>query len=696
MKNKTIDDEILEKAIKMRNSKKEEIEIMDDIDILDDEETNVDKKKKKEHKPNKVLEKIKTWWKNLSKKKKIIIIIISVIILIALILGIVLLVKSHKKVEEEPSVIVEVDNYRYENGTLVFLDNDEEIGRYECDNKDEKKCYVSYYTDDDDFDLDKNEYEDGSKVLLRSEIVNRRYVFVTDSEKEENAILYDITNNSKKEEYKTVKKALNNEFIVGTNNKYKLISLDDEEKDLLDGTFDYLGVYNEKLVKKENNKEYLIDNNGKNLSIGFPYKIKGFNDTYIKTCNEFGEYRIYSYQGKEIFKETYDYIDLQDDYALLIKDKKIYLKFYDNNKLNEKGIELKNDNYNKIKVYDKDKKLVQTKDAYSVSNNDGVISISVTDSENANIVSINKNEGLVSKKTNNLNYFDGILYFYSDKNKDILLGKYECLNKNTITKDSDTLSNCNVSDDSSFANNDLESKRDTSKSPIFNDRYVFITDSSNPSDNINKNISLYDLKQNKTLSNYKAIETFAYTNTFDITFKTVNNYAVICQNKNDKFGVIKINNSDIKGFVGFNYNTLESFKDYYLARNDDGYYLIEKNSGKVVNNKGIPKKIGNITDKYIISHDNDKYAIYDKSGEELSNSYDYIDIYNDFYVGITDGKIGLYTYKDKNNNFTGKEIRIGNDYKNSYKVSTNGNNYTLEVLNNGTFETVASGLIGGE
>ncbi len=685
----SLDTEILNEVLKIKATKKIETDsFLDDLDIENKE--NVPLKKEKKEKKNKdskfknLIFKIKNWWSNLPKNKKIIVIIIGVLILVTLIIGIVFLVKNKKVEEETPDVIVEVDNYRYENGTLIFLDNGQEIGRYECQNKDENMCFVSFYSEEDEFDKEIKQYENGDPLYLRSNIINKKYVFVTDSPNKDNSILYNMIDNSVKEEYKLVKIVNENEFIVKNNqDKYNIIKVDNEINKILDKNYSYLAAYNDKFIKKENNKEYIIDKSGHELSIGFPYKIKGFNDKYIKTINEFKEYRVYDYKGKEIFKDTYDFIDLQDDFALLVKNKKADLRFYDNYKLIENQLELKNEYYNKIKIYDQDKKLIKTNASYDISNSEGSISINIIDEENNNIISINKNEGFVNKTINYMNYFDGTIYIYSDKNKEILLGSYKCNNKNNISSANDVLTNCNIADEVNGDNKQL-------KAPIFNERFVFIYDNANNINEDAKNINLYDLKQNKILSNYKEFNSDSGTN--EVTFKTVNNYPIICKNKNNKLGIIKLNTSEVKGFIAFNYNTLEVINNYYLGGDDKGYYLIDKNNGNAINDNPIPIKISSYTDNYIIGSDKDNYKIYSKKGEELSNFYNYIDLYNDFYVGIKDNKLGLYTYKDKENNFTGKDINVGGDYKNAYKVTVNGSNYILEVNGN----VVVSGAIGGE
>ena len=79
---------------------------------------------------------------------------VASLILIGLIIGLVLIFKPEKEIKEEESVILEADNYRYENGKLIFLNkNGEDIGTYTCENKKETLCYVAYSSDEDNFDI---------------------------------------------------------------------------------------------------------------------------------------------------------------------------------------------------------------------------------------------------------------------------------------------------------------------------------------------------------------------------------------------------------------------------------------------------------------------------------------------------------------------------------------------------------------
>ena len=78
---------------------------------------------------------------------------------------------------------MEKDNYIYNNGTLKFLDKDDKtIGDYECENKDENKCYVAYLTSENNTDLPVYLDEKESPLQRRSQIYNNKYVFVQDGD----------------------------------------------------------------------------------------------------------------------------------------------------------------------------------------------------------------------------------------------------------------------------------------------------------------------------------------------------------------------------------------------------------------------------------------------------------------------------------------------------------------------------------
>ena len=124
-------------------------------------------------------------WNDIPKKKRTIIIIsfaIILLLIVATILYFTVFKKEKKEVVEEEKVVLEKDNYRYENGKLLFLDkSDKVIGEYECVNKEPEKCMVmkNDYTKDE-FERVISTYENGDEITKFGQIYDNNYVFVTD------------------------------------------------------------------------------------------------------------------------------------------------------------------------------------------------------------------------------------------------------------------------------------------------------------------------------------------------------------------------------------------------------------------------------------------------------------------------------------------------------------------------------------
>ena len=235
----------------LSNQIKELAENPDLADEVKNKENNNKKKNKKEN----VFKRLKKWWSKQPKKKKILIISGIIILLIAIAISVFFLIKNLEKdevvKEKDKDVIVQLDNYRYENGTLVFLNEDEEeIGTYKCENKDEQLCFISNYSNEDVFDVTKNVYEDGSFVIERIPIIDDTFVFINDNENVEDEIikLYNIKEEKVTDTYLLVKKAdkTANSFIAkNSEDSYGILSFDESGvKEELSFTYDYLGYVN--------------------------------------------------------------------------------------------------------------------------------------------------------------------------------------------------------------------------------------------------------------------------------------------------------------------------------------------------------------------------------------------------------------------------------------------------------------------
>ena len=693
------------------SEKTSQIELLDDLMELEKEksvstteeaEEQKSPKKKKNKKKTTFKEKIaklKKWWQNLPKKKKVIIIIITILIIIGIGVGTYFLIKhfTEKEIIEEPAVedvIVELENYRYENGTLYFLDeNSEEIGSYECDNKDENLCFVSYYTNEEDFDSVKKQYEDGTPIKERTPIVNNTYVFINDNKKEDDTTikLYNIKDKKVMDDtYQLIKKAnMGASFIAkDTSSNYGVITVLNDVEITVPFSYNYLGFYDKEssyYVSKQNNRNVIIDYTGKNASKTIRGTIKGFNKKYVKTVDESGQYAVYDYNGKEIFT-GYDYVELYDDYAALVSNKKLTLQFYDESKVYEEAINLLNTDYVKTNIYDEENKLAETLESFNIEENENTINVNVINNGSNRTTTINKLEALSSKNIPYINYFDGKLYIYRDVEKQNLLGTYNCANKNDIKSEKDGLTNCTIASDTVFEDNEKETPGESGLIPIFNERYVFINDTPALVNETNKTVVLYDLKANKAISKYNSVNTYSYTGLKEVSFATVTDLLVSAKNKSNKFGVVKIGLNNVSAHIPFSYNALERIGDYYSAQSDNGYILIAKDSGGSIEFKPVPDKIKNYNEEYVTTVTNNLYSVYSYKGEKINKTdYKYIALYPKFYAAVNnENKLGLYLYSKPEENILDEEIPLNLDkyYGEgtlAFRISTKDLSYSVEV-----------------
>lgn len=667
---------------------------------------------KKKKKPNK----IKEWWKKRSKKQKILLVTVFIIFFIALGVGIFFLVKSLKKeevIEPPVDVIVEEENYRYENGNLIFLNaNKESIGTYTCKNQNEELCFVSFYSTEDNFDIEKKIYENGTPVKTRASIIANNYVFINDNPRKEDTLitLYNIKEQKTEDVYQLVKNIGQNEnsvILKNSDGKYGIVNFTETESATkLEFNYDYLGYLDNKeniYVFKESGRTMLMDETGKTISKVVNGTIKNANKSYIKIMQDTGAYEVYNYNGQNTFNDTFDYVELMEDYAILIKENKMYLKFYDKNKLNEEGIPLYNKEYVKTNVYDETNKLKETKESFLIEENNNTITITIFNGKDTSNQTVNKAEGVLSKSLKNINYLDGKLYIYKDSNKTELIGTYTCANKNNVGNGTNTLNNCKLASDTIWEDNDYEIPGTPGVIPVFNERFIFISDNPDLVNDTNKTIVLYDLKKATNLGKYSAVNTYSYTGTEEITFSTTNNLQVIAKNQSGKFGVIKIGGSEIAGHIGFNYSEMESLRDYYVAKDANGYLLLNKSNGASITS-AIPYKIRNYNDKYVKAINNGNYYIYANNGGQLtSKGFKYIELYDKFYAGVdANNQLGLYEYDKSAKSFLKTEnglvpLTLSKYYGNgtlAFKMNVTGNNYEVLVGNESNmYESVANGVL---
>lgn len=690
-----MEEEILKEIEEKENNKpmNEIVEIDENEEITNtqyDMEKVIPKKdEKKSKKPSK--------WSALSKKTKIIIIvsiILVLIIAIVLIYFLVLKKDNNKNDNNDPVVVIEKDNYKYEDGRLIFIDKDKkEIGSYECINKNENLCFVAYFSNEDNFDVNKKVYESGLPINIRTDIIKDKYVFIYDDETKEkgNVILYDMVSNKKLEEYSLVKEVKDNYVIVKKDNEYKLISLDSSLEDISKNTYDYMGYIEDTnyLVVASNGNYKLIDFEDKEVSKTVPGNIMSFDDKNI-SVKVGSEYYVYDYSGKVVVNDKYDYIRFANNYIITASGKKLFVYDVNGNRMNIEGIRITSDSYNTKLIFNDNLRQVGKEEAFNVVVSSNIMRIEYGE----DYTKINLSDGIVSKNIPYISYFAGKLYFYSDEEKTNLIGSYKCEYDNDTDESTKELQNCFIAKESNIFTPDKEVKN--GYLPIYNNNYVFISDTKSP--NANDNIILWDLKNNKKLATYKSVDAGFHDTENVVNFITTGGTQVVAKNTSDSYGLINIQTSKVNGIIPFKDQDDAklinvSFKllqdNYLIKRSDETYHLYNKKGNEIASKVSTKYEIVEYKYNHLKVKNNNKYLIYDLNGKIVSDEFKNIFMENNFYLSIDSGNI-LHVFKyDSKKDLMSEEVTISDvekdlnyEVKNDLLIITNPNDVgsTIKVF----------------
>lgn len=639
-----------------------------------------EEKKKKDKKPSK--------WSKLSKKGKIIIIVSAVVLLIVIILLLWLFVfKKNDNTNEnkEPSVVLEKENYKYVDGKLIFLDeNKKELGSYECKNKNENLCYIAYYSNEDDFDEFKKVYESGLEVSIASDIYKEKYVFVYDNEKKENGevTLYNIKDNKNEGVYSLVKEVNKDKAIVKKNDKYGIISFDENTDVALD--YEYMGYIldSKDLIVATNNNYKLISFDGKDVSKTVPGKIMSYDSDNISVKSG-NTYHVYDYTGNMLINKEFDYIRFADTYIIGADNKKLFV--YDNkgNIMNMDGVRITSSEYNTKLIFNDELRQTGKEEAFNVSVSGKTLKIEYGEE----YTKINLSEGEISSTMEYISYFQGKLYFYKDAQKTDFLGSYQCSYANNLNDSNSILENCYLAKQSNIVNDN----KDTYYLPIYNNRYIFIADTKSP--NTNDNISLYDLKNNKKLATYKSVDA-AFAGESTVNFVNTAGTLVVAKNTSDSYGLINILSSSVDGVIPFKDKdtnaTNESIKiinGYYITkRSDKTNHIYDSKGNELTKNMSIKSDIESFEAEHIlVKNENEKYMVFDMNGKVVSSEYNYILIDKEYYVSVDNENIlGLFKY-DSEENLIKEKITLDSNYKDSLNFGLRSNKVMITYkVNNET------------
>ena len=680
-----MEEDILKEIEETNESKtSNEIVEIDDNDEISNTQYDLEKveeplgKKKKEKKPSK--------WSKLSKKAKIIIIVSAVVLLIVVVLLLWLFVfkKDNKQNEyKEPSVVLEKENYKYVDGKLIFLDqNKKELGSYECKNKNENLCYIAYYSNEDDFDEFKKVYESGLEVSVASDIYKDKYVFVYDDEKKENGevTLYNIKDNKNEGVYSLVKEVNKDKAIVKKNDKYGIISFDEDVDVSLD--YEYMGYIldSKDLIVATNNNYKLISFDGKDVSKTVPGKIMSYDSDNISVKNG-TSYHVYDYTGNMVIDKEFDYIRFADSYIIGANGKKLFAYDSKGNIMNMDGIKITSSDYNTKLIFNDELRQTGKEEAFSASVSGKTLKIEYGDE----YAKINLSEGEVSSNMEYISYFQGKLYFYKDSEKKEILGSYQCSYANNLSDSNQVLENCYLGKQSNIVNNNEY----TSYLPIYNNRYVFIADTKSP--NANDNIVLYDLKNNKKLATYKSVDAAFESNDTTVNFVNTAGTLVVTKNTSDSFGLINVVSNSVDGVIPFKDKdtnaTNESIKivnGYYITkRSDKTNHIYDTKGNEITKNMSIKSDIESFESEHIlVKNENGKYMVFDMNGKVVSSEYDYILIDKEYYVSVdSENILGLYKY-DSEENKIGEKITLDSNYKDSLNFGIRSNRVVITYKQN--------------
>ena len=638
------------------NSTDEETAKMDSVEVeeISDTELKVKPMPKRSNKYNK--KSFKEKWSDLPKGTKIAIIVIPVIVILVIIALLVYFLVL-KKDEEKPldpaeTIVIEKDNYKYQNGFLIFLDeSDNEIGKYECKNKDVDRCYVAPLSNEDDFDVAEYLNSKNEEIQRTSKVISNRYVFVFDEDK---ISLYDMKEEASYGDYELIKTGnIDENYVVVKEraNGYGILSFKDSSyEELIKPSYEYLGIMNSSkaFVAKEDDKSFLINSANEVLTAKLNGDIKQFSDKYISLYTS-DKYALYDYKGTALIQDDgIEYLDFKDNYDFAIKDGRIYA--YDDTlyKLTETGYKLKAKEYRPAYIFDDKNNYKETKSAYSLTIDDAKITIEIDGKDRE----INVNEGRISKQLPYVNYFDGSLFFYADQEKTDLIGSYTCTNENNVTSSTKTLDNCFVAQ----AQNIVNDSDTMGYIPIINNKYVFIRDTS--SSDTNQRIVITDIENAKVLGTYQKVDVLYRT--ADVSHISSLDELVYAQNTSGKYGVIKIDATTASKKLNFDYSSISIFKNDYLLAKDSEYYRLFDLTKLSPENEIIRSKYTIVDYSYgnFIVNKDKKYTVYNENGKIVSVDLDFAKLESDLLIGVKDKKLNLYSYDQDAKGILQEEIDL--------------------------------------
>lgn len=583
-------------------------------------------------------------FKNMSKKQRVITIIgilIVLIIIVSLVVYNVFIKDDSSESNKEDDVIIEMSNYKYENGYLIFLDNHSgELGRYKC-SSDENGCYLAYSSLEEEIIGVDNVYEDDTDVLFNVPYFEN-YAFVYDNDE---VYLYDMTNELIKEEYSSVKSVyykgyLSSYVIVeDLDNKSGVILFDGGYELVVAHEYDYISSsnYSKSKFAFYNDEEYGIIDSIDSSVVKLSNKAYGYNDYYV-AVGTMDNSKLYSMDGSDT--SINNYVKFDNEYIFVI-DGSLFIYNKNLSKVHESVITIDSDEIYEYRVYNDDKEVIKEVLLFDYSYDDYEFKVGSS--------KFDLNEVRINEKYSYINYFDGVIYFYDSLDKSIIIDTYDCDNKNKVSNGDESYKSCFVAESGNLL---LNSTSKTGVSPIMSGQFVFINDTSAGASY--DNIVLFDIVNKKTIATYTDFEFLSEGVVSSSGTVTSSDLSIIASNKSGNKGIIKISGKNVNSIVSFDYEYITYINNDYLAVTSSGASHIITTGGTYITSKtsNIVDEILEYNSSYIKIKKNGNEQILDSNGNIVSSEFKTIYMKTHLYVTIDSSKaINLYSYSNDTNLF---------------------------------------------
>lgn len=627
-----------------------------------EEEFPTNKKSKKDKKEkNNIFSNLYNKIKGLTKKQKYILLGLIFLVLIFLSLIIYMLLSRVEVLEEEiiiEPVILEMNNYIYEDGTLIFLDeSDNEIGSYECSNKDVDLCALATLNVDETLDIVRKINTSNEPIEEFVPYIND-IVFVLDTDDVDNLSInmYNLETKEVLGTYFSVYTTNDSDYVIleDEKEKYGMVNLSNNSLEVvIDFEYDYLAVADDTMdiSYKKNSKYGIVDLDGEIL-VSLNNPILNYNDNFIVSGYE-DDYTLYDYTSKS-YEGGLDFIKISGENAFLISDGSVTVRNSVYGMISFDEFDVSNEDYFEYEKYDSNLKKISDVSPFTTE---------ITD-ENKLLIkqgtkrqTINLNESVLNLNYDYVNYLNGTIYIYEEATKENIVGSYICDNPNTVVKGDEDFKNCFIAYNENFVEGfsvdaDGDAESELRLMPILSDQYIFINDTRTAA--TSNVIHLYDFTSSAIKASYSNIDS-SYIASVKFDSITAKNFIVVAKNTSGSYGVINVTKSNINAIVPFSYSDLFFDNDNFIVRDAEGVNIYNVDGNRLTESV-IPGEFIDYNDNYIlIKNEAGKYQMFDYTGKVYSDIYDEIQMGEKYYMTILSNVVEVQSYTEKGN-LLGKEV----------------------------------------